>query len=116
MRMSEEPLQALDPQHYVEHVTRTALLLEQLARDVKALREQNDTFGRGTEGLRTTVSALEKDLALCKLSTTTEVGACKETVRALEEKLRWVSRLLVGALITGIVSGTLALVWKAVAG
>lgn len=104
--------QPFDPSHYVEHVTRTALLLEQLARDVRALRDQTDTHGKGVESIRACVSTLERDFAVFKVATEGEITACQATIAALEERLRWLSRLVIGSIVTGIIGGLLAVVWR----
>lgn len=104
--------QPFDPSHYVEHVTRTALLLEQLARDVRALRDQTDTHGKGVESIRACVSVLEMGFAVFKVASEGEIAACQTSVSALEEKLRWLSRLVIGSLVTGIIGGLIAAVWR----
>lgn len=107
--MSESPL---DPGHYVEHVTRTALLLEQLARDVKALRDQTESSVRDTSGLRGTVVAIERDLAVFKVDTIGRMDANKQSITNLEERLRWLSRLVIGALVTSLLTGLVALIYR----
>ncbi len=87
----------LDPSHYIEHVTRTALLLERLATDVKSLKDQMERGLSGTDGLRKVVGDLERDLAVFKVSTTGTIGTNKESIEVLTERLRWLSRLVLGA-------------------
>jgi hypothetical protein len=102
----------LDPSHYVEHVTRTALLLEQLARDVKSLREQTEYGLKDISGLRTSLTLMERDLAVFKVDMGSKVATNHETIDGLGERLRWLVRVVVGALLTGIVGGTIALIFK----
>jgi regulator of replication initiation timing len=104
----------LDPTHYVEHVTRTALLLEQLARDVKALRDQTETSVRDTSGLRMTMTALEKELAVFKSDTQGKIETNKFTIENLADKIQWLTRVVAGTLITSIVGGLVALIYKLV--
>ena len=102
----------LDPGHYVEHVTRTALLLEQLARDVKALRDQTDSSIRDTGALRGCVSAVERDLAVFKVDATGRAEVNKTSIADVTERLRWLSRLVIGALVTSVLGGLVALIYR----
>lgn len=102
----------LDPSHYVEHVTRTALLLEQLARDVKALREQTESGGRMTNDLGRRLSEVEKEAAVFKTQTIGKVEINETNIRDLAEKIKWLSRVVVTAIVTGLIGGALALVFK----
>lgn len=104
----------LDPSHYVEHVTRTALLLEQLARDVKSLRDQTEYGLKDISGLRTSLTVLERDLAVYKVDTNSKVEANHTAIENQGERLRWLYRVVVGALLTGIVGGAVALVFRLV--
>lgn len=110
--MADQNSSPLDPTHYVEHVTRTALLLEQLARDVKALREQTDSSSRDTSTIRSTVAALEREMAVFKIDTTGKIETNKGSISSIEEKLRWLSRLVIGAVITSALGGLIALLYK----
>lgn len=102
----------LDPSHYVEHVTRTALLLEQLARDVKALREQTESSARDTSGLRTTVGAIERDIAVFKVDSSGRVETNRLSIEKVSEGLRWLSRLVIGTFLTAIIGGLVALLYR----
>jgi hypothetical protein len=102
----------LDPSHYVEHVTRTALLLEQLARDVKALRDQTDSSIRDTGALRGCISAVERDLAVFKVDANGRAEVNKTNIGDLTERLRWLSRLVIGALVTSAIGGLVALFYR----
>lgn len=101
----------LDPRAYVEHVTRTALVLEQLAKDVAALRTESSGRTRDLEELRGAVSRHEKDFAVFQVETTAAIKKNEERLTSLEERLRWLNRLVVGALVTGILSGLGALIF-----
>ena len=105
---------ALDPSRFAAHVVRTGLLIEQLARDVKYLRDQFEASSRSNETTRSSVSSQEREVAVFKATTTSEIAALKDAIDDIVEKQRWLSRLVMGALITGLISGVLALVWKAV--
>jgi hypothetical protein len=105
----------LDPTHYVEHVTRTALLLEQLARDVKALREQTESSVRDTSGLRESVNSIKTDFAVFKVDTVGRMDTNRESINVLEERLRWLSRLVIGGLLSGVIAGIIALIFRVLA-
>jgi hypothetical protein len=105
--------EALDPIQYAQHVTRTAMLLEQLARDVHALREQMESGGRGTEALRVTVGQVEREFAVFKTQAQARMDGSVVSVTGIEERLRWLSRLVIGSLVTGILGGAIALVFRA---
>ena len=101
----------LDPSHYVEHVTRTALLLEQLARDVKALREQTEASVRDTGGLRSALSQLEKHCAVFETDAVSRMEVNRVCITDLTERLRWLNRLVIGAVVSGLISGLVALIY-----
>lgn len=103
-----------DQDNYIVHLTKTALYIEQLAKDIAAIREQNENHSKSVESIRNTLGALEKEFAVYKVGTSTDISANKETIRNLEEKLRWLSRLVIGALISGVISGIVALIFKVV--
>lgn len=102
----------LDPSHYVEHVTRTALLLEQLARDVKALRDQTESGGRITSDLSRGLATLERVVAVFQTQTNGSVSNNETSIKDLAERLKWLSRLVITSLITGIIGGAIALIFK----
>lgn len=102
--------EALDPMKFVEHTTRTALLLEQLARDVKDLRER--VSGLGLDSLRASMSSLERDCAVLKTDMSSRSESNRTRLGEVEERLRWLSRLVAGAFITGGIGGLVALLWK----
>lgn len=56
----------LDPGQYLVHVTRTALLLEQQAESLSALRRETGTTASDVHQLRTEVAQLRTDLAVFK--------------------------------------------------
>lgn len=103
---------ALDPTSYVEHVTRTAMLLEQLARDVSALRKDTEDGSRTVSDLRKTAGDTEKDLAVFKVDTGSRIAVNAESIKEIAERLRWLSRLVLGAVLTGILGGGIALIFK----
>jgi len=106
--------ESLDPAKYIEHVTRTALLLERLADDVSALRTKGEDGSRTIETLRSDVAGIKQDLAVFKVKVDSEIKANQEAIRDLSEGLRWLRRLVVGAVVTGLLSGALAIVFKLV--
>jgi hypothetical protein len=101
-----------DPGHYVEHVTRTSLLLEQLARDVKALREQTESSARDTGALRGSVAVVERDFAVFKVDALGRAEVNKESIRVVTERLQWLSRLVIGALVTSVLGGLVAWIYR----
>jgi hypothetical protein len=103
---------ALDPSGYIVHVTRTAILLEQMARDLKALRDQAEASSRSMETMRNDVATYEREFAVYKTGTESKISVNQESIKLMEERLRWLSRLVVGALITGVIGGVIALVFK----
>lgn len=103
----------LDPRHYVEHVTRTALLLEQLARDVNGLRILTESSVRGTDALRVDLARQDRESAVYRAENTADVRANTDRIDKIEERLRWLSRLIVGAVVAGVISGVLGIVWAA---
>lgn len=103
-----------DPSHYVEHVTRTALVLEQLARDVKALRDQSETNIRDSGGLKDSLNNLKTDHAIFKIDTIGKIDVNREAINSLVERTKWLSRLIIGALVTGIIAGVVALVFRSI--
>lgn len=110
MEQTENPL---DPSRYIEHVTRTALLLERLAVDVRSLKELVDHGLSNVEGLRKAIGEIERELAVFKVSTTSTTSANKEAIEVLTERLRWLSRLVNGAIVTGVIGALLAAIVKA---
>ena len=56
----------LDPGQYLVHVTRTALLLEQQAESLAALRRETGTNANDLHQLRTEIAQLRTDLAVFK--------------------------------------------------
>jgi hypothetical protein len=104
--------EALDPAKFAVHVTRTALLLEQLARDVRELRDRAESNGRGTDELRGLCARLERDAAVFKSEIEASVKGNREGLEKLEERLRWLSRVVLGAVVTGVIGGLLALIFK----
>jgi hypothetical protein len=107
------PQSPLDPSHYIEHVTRTALLLERLALDVRALKDQVDRGLNSTESLRKITGDIERDLAVFKVSTSGIIATNREAIEVLTERLRWLSRLVLGAFVTGIIAGIVTIIFKA---
>lgn len=103
---------SLDPAQYASHVTRTAILLEQLARDVSALRDETERSIQNTAGMRTLIAGMDRDIALLKESLTTKIVANETNIHNLEERLRWLGRLVIGTLVTGVLSGGLALIFR----
>lgn len=103
---------SLDPAQYASHVTRTAILLEQLARDVSALRDETERGVQNTNGMRSSISAMDRDLALLRESLTAKIVTNETNIHNLEERLRWLGRLVIGTLVTGIVGGAIAIVFK----
>lgn len=108
-------LSPFDPQKYIEHVTKTAMLLDRLAQDVHALRVLADAREADGRALRSTVMELEKELAIYKVENSARVKANEEGIGVLVERLKWVSRAVLGTVITGLVSGAVALVFKLLA-
>ena len=104
---------SLDPAQYASHVTRTALLLEQLARDVSALRDETERSIQGSNGLRTAITNIERENAVFKEAITGRVGINEVAIHDLTERLKWLGRLVVGALLTGAISGVVAIIFKA---
>ena len=111
-----ENLGPLDPSHYVEHVTRTALLLEQLARDVKSLKDDVSKWSADTEGLRRVVGDIERDLAVFKERTSSLIAANRESIESLANGLQWIRRAVISTLVAAIISGIIALVIKTMGG
>lgn len=102
--------EALDPLKFIEHTTRTALLLEQLARDVKDLRER--VGGLGLDSLRSSVSALERDFAVTRNDLASRAEANRDRIAKVEERIQWLSRLVLAAFITGAIGGFVGVLWK----
>jgi hypothetical protein len=105
---------SLDPAQYASHVTRTAILLEQLARDVSALREESERNAKGSNGLREQVAIQDRDFLVFKEATNGRISANEIALRDLTERLKWLGRLVIGTLITGIISGMIAILFKTV--
>lgn len=105
--------EALDPAGYVAHVTRTAMLLEQLARDVAAVRAKVEDASREMGDLRKVSGETKQEVAVFKVDTGARISANQEAIKELSDGLRWVRRLVVGAVLAGIASGLIALVFKA---
>lgn len=103
--------EALDPRGYIEHVTRTALVLEQLAKDVAALRSESTGRSRDLEDLRVAAAKNEKDFAVFKVKLTADVRKNEERLTSLEERIRWLNRLVVGVVVTAVLSGLVALIF-----
>lgn len=103
---------SLNPAQYATHVTRTTLLLEQLSKDVAALRTETETSIRGTEALRTKVADMDRDTAVARETINSRISNNDSGLKELNERLRWLSRLVIGALISGVIGGILALVFR----
>lgn len=103
---------SLDPVQYASHVTRTAILLEQLARDVSALREETERSSQGANGLRTDFARFDRSTAVFQESVTARIGVNETAIHDLTERLRWLGRLVIGSLITGVLSGLLAFAFR----
>jgi hypothetical protein len=103
----------LDPSHFIEHVTRTALLLEALARDVKRLADETTRVLGNVDGLRASLNSTATEFAVFKVDTAAKISANKETIDGLTERIKWLNRLIISGLIAGIISGIIALVFKA---
>jgi len=115
---------SLDPAQYAAHVERTSLLLEQLAENVRGLREQHGRLDAELARLREDIMrqgayVLERDFrrdyglqgqVISDLKA--EVASNKETIARLAGTLGWLTKLVVGAVLTGLISGGIAIIFR----
>lgn len=102
-------------------------LLERLAEDMKEIKVELKDTNRRLESLRNDeMERLRSRLAeerearaaamggadLRAATLKAEVDTNSATLRDLAERLRWLSRLVIGALVSGVIGGALALVFK----
>jgi hypothetical protein len=99
--MSEEKRigDVLDPQRYTEHVVRTAMLLERLAEDVRELKDNQKLV----EAIRTAQGKTEREFDVFKVQTMGEIATNRETITKLSDGLQWLRRLLIAALLSGLI-------------
>lgn len=98
----------------VEQIKGTLTDLRIASRDVSSLRERTDAACKGTEDTRLRLSDIEREFAVYKTSTGSQITVNTESIKDIAEKLKWLSRLVLGSLITGIIGGILALVFKSI--
>lgn len=103
---------SLDPTHYIEHVTRTALLLESLARDVKTLTDETKRSLSNTESLRISLNQTDREFAVYKAEIAGKISTNKENIEILTERIKWLNRLVISALVTGAIGGIIAIIFK----
>jgi len=111
---SRSVAESLNPAQFAVHVTRTTMLLEQMSKDLQALRTETEISIKSTETLRGRVSDMERDTAVHREATLSRVSANETLLKELDERLRWLGRLVIGALITGTVGGILAFVFRTI--
>lgn len=102
-------------------------LLERLAEDMKEIKTELKDTNRRLETLRNDeMERLRSRLAeerearaaamggadLRAATLKAEVDTNSATLRDLAERLRWLSRLVVGALVSGVIGGALAFIFK----
>ena len=82
------------------------------ARDVNALQERADLAYKGTEATRRELADLEKEVAVYKAATNSKVAVNETNISDLTERLKWLSRLVIGALLTGVIGGIIMWLFK----
>lgn len=112
--MSDQIASPLDPQHYIEHVTRTAMLLESLARDMKSLADKTERGLSNTDGLRVSLTLTQTEFAVFRVDTGAKIATNRETIDALIERIKWLNRLIIGAVLAGLISGIVAIIFKTI--
>ncbi len=105
--------ESLDPAGYVAHITRTAMAIEQLARDVAALRDTRESDARDMTDLRRVTGDTKTEFAVFKVDCMAKIGTNSDAIKELVDGLRWLRRTLVGAIIVGVASGVIAVIFQA---
>jgi len=82
------------------------------ARDLIALEQRTNLAFDGTEATRRELSQLGKDVAVDKAATAAQIAVNETNIKDLTERLKWLSRLVIAALVTGVIGGILAWVFR----